>query len=145
MQDLSYKEPWLILTDLEPEEGNTKWYSLRAWIESSYRDLKSDGWQWQKTRLREPARAERIWLAMAVATLWTVTMGNDEQSHLQETLKAQAIPIDEIQPKSALKKTIRNVSCFLQGLINIIADLLCGKAISFHGLFPDSSFALNTS
>ena len=49
-----------------------------------------------KTRLREPDRAERIWLAMAVATLWTVTMGNDEQSHLQETLKAQAISIDEM-------------------------------------------------
>ncbi len=38
-------------------------------IESSYRDVKSDGWQWHKTRLREPARAERLWLAMAVATL----------------------------------------------------------------------------
>ncbi len=40
------------------------------WIESSYRDVKSDGWQWQKTRLRQPDRAERHWLAMAVALLW---------------------------------------------------------------------------
>jgi len=64
-----YKAPWLIMTDLEPEQGNARWYSFRSWIESSYRDVKSDGWQWHKTRLREPARAERIWLAMAVATL----------------------------------------------------------------------------
>ncbi len=41
-----------------------------AWRKRRYKgDIKSDGWQWHKTRLREPARAERIWLAMAVATL----------------------------------------------------------------------------
>ena len=76
------------------------------------RDLKSDGWQWHKTRLREPARAERIWLAMAVATLWTVTMGSNEQQNLQETLKDQGIAHDTVQPLSELKKTNRNISCF---------------------------------
>jgi len=40
-----YKTPWLIITDLEPEQGNARWYSFRSWIESSYRDVKSDGWQ----------------------------------------------------------------------------------------------------
>ena len=52
---------------------------------------------------------------------------------------------DEIAQQSELKKTNGNVSVFLQGLINIIADLLCGKGISFDNLFPQSSFALNTS
>ncbi len=143
--DEAYQDPWLILTDLEPEEGNTKWYGLRSWIESSYRDVKSDGWQWHKTRLREPSRAERIWLAMAVATLWTVTMGSQEQQELWETLKDQAIDYDKVSEKSPLKKANRSISCFLQGLINIIADLLCGKGISLNGLFPQSSFVLNTS
>jgi hypothetical protein len=143
--DEGYKDPWLIVTDLKPEQGNVLWYSFRSWIESSYRDVKSDGWQWHKTRLREPARAERLWLAMAVATLWTVTMGSEEQRHLQETLKDKAIAHNEIQQKSELKKTHRNISCFLQGLINIIADLLCGKGISLNGLKPQLSFAVNTS
>ena len=143
--DEGYKDPWLIVTDLEPEQGNVFWYGFRSWIESSYRDLKSDGWQWPKTRLREPARAERLWLAMAVATLWTVTMGSEEQLHLRETLKDKAIADDEIQPKSELKKINRNISCFLQGLINIIADLLCGKGISLNGLYPQSYYAVNTS
>ena len=98
-----------------------------------------------KTRLLEPARAERIWLAMAVATLWTITMANGEQEHLQKTFKDQGISQDEVQPQSELKKTNRSISCFLQGLINIIADLLCGKGISLNGLFPHSSWALNTS
>ncbi len=143
--DKGYLEPWLIVTDLEPTIGNIRWYSLRYWIESSYRDLKSDGWQWHKTRLREPARAERIWLAMAVATLWTITMGSDKKGNLQETLNPQTIVENEIPPKSELKKTNRNISCFLQGLINIIADLLCGKGISLNALYPQSSFVVNTS
>ncbi len=41
--DEGYQEPWLIVTDLEPEQGNALWYGFRSWIESSYRDLKSDG------------------------------------------------------------------------------------------------------
>jgi hypothetical protein len=83
---------------------------------------------------------------MAVATLWVVTMGSDEQRHLRENLKDKAITTDdEIQPQSELKKTNRNISFFLQGLINIIADLLCGKGISLNGLFPQSSFAVNSS
>ena len=143
--DEGYQDPWLIVTDLEPSQGNTLWYGFRSWIESSYRDVKSDGWQWHKTRLREPARAERLWLAMAVATLWTVTMGSDEQRNLHYTLKDKRIAQDEVQQKSELKKTNRNISCFLQGLINIIADLLCGKGISLHGLFPQTSFIVNTS
>ena len=143
--DEGYKDPWLIVTDLEPEQGNARWYSFRSWIESSYRDVKSDGWQWHKTRLTEPARAERIWLAMAIATLWTITMGNGEQEDLQKTFKGKGISQDEVKPKSELKKTNRSISCFLQGLINIIADLLCGKGISLNGLFPHSSLALNTS
>lgn len=135
----------MIVTDLEPEQGNARWYGFRSWIESSYRDLKSDGWQWHKTRLREPARAERLWLAMAVATLWTVTVGSQEQQHLSETLKDQQIPSNEDNQKSKLKKASRTISGFLQGLLTIIADLLGSKGISLNGLFPESSFAVNTS
>ena len=143
--DDGYKDPWLIVTDLNPEQGNVFWYGFRIGIESSYRDVKSDGWQWHKTRLREPARAERIWLAMAVATLWTVTVGSDQQRHLSETLKNQLSKGGEENQESQFKKANRTVSCFLQGLINIIADLLCGKGISLNGLFPQSPLEMNTS
>ena len=64
----SYQDPWLILTYLEPEQADILWYSLRSWIECSYRDVKSDGWQWQKTLRADSQRAERIWLSLAVAT-----------------------------------------------------------------------------
>jgi hypothetical protein len=57
--DEGYKEPWLIVTDLLPQQGNALWYSFRSWIECSYRDVKSDGWQWHRTRLREPALSRK--------------------------------------------------------------------------------------
>jgi hypothetical protein len=143
--DEGYKEPWLIVTDLEPTQAQSFWYGLRAWIESSYRDLKSDGWQWQKTRLREPARAERIWLAMAIATLWTVTVGSEGQQHPSKQFNDQPNPNYRINSKSELRQQPRKMSCFLQGLINIIADLVCGKGIYLKGLFPRQFFSLNTS
>ncbi len=71
--DDGYTDPGLILTDLNPVEADVRWYGFRSWIECSYRDVKSDGWQWHKTRLRQPDRAERHWLAMSVAMLWMVT------------------------------------------------------------------------
>jgi hypothetical protein len=77
--DDGYADPWLILTDLKPVSADVSWYGFRSWIECSYRDIKSDGWQWHKTRLRQPDRAERHWLAMAVAMLWMVTLGGEQE------------------------------------------------------------------
>uniref|UniRef100_A0ACD5GZQ8 Transposase n=1 Tax=Desertifilum tharense IPPAS B-1220 TaxID=1781255 RepID=A0ACD5GZQ8_9CYAN len=78
--DLGYKDPWLILTDLEPNQADALWYGLRASTECVYRDLKSDGWQWHNTRLLSPQRAERLWLALAVATLWMVILGGEAEN-----------------------------------------------------------------
>ncbi|HBY98257.1 MAG TPA: endonuclease, partial [Chloroflexi bacterium] len=68
-------EPWLILTDLTPSEAQTAWYRLRAWIERFFKCLKRAGWHWEQTKMTDPARAERLWLAIAVATLWVIARG----------------------------------------------------------------------
>ena len=148
--DEGYQEPWLIVTDLLPQQGDALWYSLRSWIECSYRDVKSDGWQWHKTRLREPTRAERLWLAMAVAMLWTVTVGGDLEPHRPDSYDEQLSPNHAAHQQHPGGQTVRQISCFLQGLINIIADLLNGQAISLAGLFPQpyphrATVAVNTS
>jgi hypothetical protein len=41
--DEGYTDPWLILTNFPPQQSDVTWYSLRSWIECSYRDFKSDG------------------------------------------------------------------------------------------------------
>jgi hypothetical protein len=73
--DPRYEDPWLIVTDVPPDVADSAWYGRRSWIESGFKDLKRGGWQWQHTRLTDPDRAARLWLVLAVATLWVVNVG----------------------------------------------------------------------
>ncbi len=72
-----YEEPWFLVTDLAPEEAEALWYGMRSWIEGGYKLLKSGGWEWQATRMTDPGRAERLWLVLAVATLYVVAIGGE--------------------------------------------------------------------
>ena len=66
-------EPRIILTDLAPEEPGR---SLRFWIETGFKALKSRGRQWRNTRRTDPARAERNRLVLSVATPLTPAFGS---------------------------------------------------------------------
>ena len=70
-------DPWLILTDLPPEASTACWYGVRAWIEQGFKLTKRAGWQWQRTHMTKPDRAARLWLAVAVATLWLLRVGGE--------------------------------------------------------------------
>src|SRR6266511_3533208 len=72
-----HKEPWFVLTDLAPDRCDAQWYGLRSWCEQAFKCTKRGGWQWQQTQMRQPDRVARLWLAMAVATLWMITLGSD--------------------------------------------------------------------
>ncbi len=78
-RDEGYADPWLVLTDLPPESAEVCWYGLRSWIEQGFKRLKSGGWDWQKTHMSDPGRAERLWLAMAVATWWCLLVGGEAE------------------------------------------------------------------
>jgi hypothetical protein len=69
------KAPWLLLTDLAPEASDAGWAGLRAWLAQGFKRTKRVGWQWPRPRMTDPARAARLWLAVAVATLWVVSIG----------------------------------------------------------------------
>lgn len=71
-----HEEAWFILTDLPAHSCDAAWYGLRAWCEQGFKCTKRAGWQWQNTRMTDPARAARLWLAMAVATLWMISLGS---------------------------------------------------------------------
>lgn len=74
-----YHEPWLVLTDLPPEAAMALWYGLRTWIEQGFKVIKGGGWAWDKTRMEGPTRVERLWLVLAVATLWVTSVGIVEE------------------------------------------------------------------
>jgi hypothetical protein len=71
-----YTDPWFLLTDLAPEGCDAAWYGLRSWCEQGFKCFKRGGWQWQYTQMSAPDRAARLWLALAVATLWMVSVGS---------------------------------------------------------------------
>ena len=43
---------------------------------------KRGGWQWQNSKITDPARPERIWLAISVATLWLVSVGGEADANM---------------------------------------------------------------
>jgi hypothetical protein len=75
-----HKEPWLLMTDLSPAQCQSQGmsaacYGLRSWIEQGFRCLKGGAYHYQRTRITDPARAERVWLVMAVSLVWTHALG----------------------------------------------------------------------
>jgi hypothetical protein len=77
---IGHEEPWLLLSDLWPQQGEARWYGMRSWIEQGFKDSKRGGWQWQHTRMEDPQRATRLWLAIAVATLWLLRVGGSAEA-----------------------------------------------------------------
>jgi hypothetical protein len=74
-----YQDPWFILTDLPVQQAEACWYGMRCWIECGFKDGKGGGWNWQNCRSEKPERVERMWLAMAVATLAVVGVGAERE------------------------------------------------------------------
>jgi hypothetical protein len=72
-----HTEAWFVLSDLAPEACDAQWYGLRSWCEQGFRSITRGCWQWQQTQMSDPERAARLWLALAVATLWMLTVGGE--------------------------------------------------------------------
>ncbi len=128
-----HTDPWLILTDLPPAGAEAAWYGLRAWIECGFKDCKRGGWDWQQTKMTRPERASRLWLAMAVATLWTVSVGGAvEASEEGAAITLDALTVDLCTPLPVTptrRSRPRLLSCFRRGVIHICATLLAGRPL----------------
>jgi hypothetical protein len=85
-----YEEKLAMVTDLDEKEGNAAWYQMRFWIEDEYKDHKSGGWGWEQTKMTDPQRAERQWLARAVAMQIAVLLGGLEEAIEQERKRRAA-------------------------------------------------------
>src|SRR5437762_2252975 len=85
------REKLVVVTDLDEKEANAAWYQMRFWIEDEYKDHKSGGWGWQQTKMTDPKRAERQWLARAVAMQMAVLVGGQEEAEEQEHKRRKAL------------------------------------------------------
>jgi len=131
-----HQEPWLILTDLAPAQAQAAWYSMRAWIEAGFKHTKRGGWQWQNTRITDPDRAARLWLAIAVATLWVVSVGGEADA-TQPASSLADLPATHIARRTTRRSRPRLVSCFRRGLLVILATLLQGQPLPRGQFYPE--------
>jgi hypothetical protein len=127
-----HAEPWLVVTDLPPQAADVCWYGLRSWIEQGFKRIKRGGWQWQYTRMENPQRAERLWLAVAIATWWLLTVGGEADDRLPiETM--DKVPHTQRRQRPQW----RLIAIFRRGWNQIIAALLHQKSIPLGQITPE--------
>jgi len=130
--DEGYAEPWLVVTNLPPEAADICWYGLRAWIEQGFKRIKRGGWQWQYTRMEDPDRAERLWLAVAVATWWLLSVGGETDEELPVETMAK-VP----QTQRSRRPRWRLIAVFHRGWTQILAALLDRDPLPLAEAWPE--------
>ena len=73
VHEYGHDEPWRLAANCPHMRGRR--YGMRVWEELMFRDCKTGGWQWRKSRVRDPGRAGVLWLAMSAAYLWMLSLG----------------------------------------------------------------------
>ena len=123
-RDEGYQDPWLILPDWPPDASEAGWYGLRAWIEQPFKCIKRAGWQWPRTRMTQPDRAARLWLAVAVATRWRLSVGGAAEETIPASTRLEVTDALIGQRHQRRATRLRVVSIFHRGWITIVVALL---------------------
>lgn len=135
--EVGHESPWLILTDLPPTACDSCWYGLRIWIERGFKLTKRGGWQWQATRMVKPDRAARLWLVIAVATLWLVSVGGEAVANAAESA---VDPIPDVLPTQTRQRQatrLRLVAVFRQGLIRLVLAMINHAPLPLGQFVPE--------
>jgi hypothetical protein len=131
-----YESAWVILTDLSPQQARVSWYGLRTWIEGGFKDFKRGLWGWHHSKMQQASNVERLWLAMAVAQLWCVSLGCQAEVRQEERLQQEPVsclPERHIarqrRKRPAAQSAPRRLSCVLRGKLMLIAMLFLGQPL----------------
>src|SRR5262249_13592971 len=93
--------------------------------------------QWQRTRMSDPQRAARLWWAVAVATLWLLSVGGlaEETSPVGTLLALPASGAPSFRPQRATP--LRWVSVFRQGWVALLVALLNHHRLPLGRFVPE--------
>jgi hypothetical protein len=69
-------DPWLLATNLTSPAATRRAYRRRMWIEETFGDMKSNGFDLESTHLRHFLRLSRLTLAVALLYVWLVAFGS---------------------------------------------------------------------
>jgi hypothetical protein len=135
--EAGYTDPWLILTDLPPEARTACWDGLRAWIAQGFKITKRAGWQWQRTRMTTPERAARLWLAVAVATLWLLSVGGEADEAIPASTVPEVIALIPMPLRRRRATRLRRVRVFRRGWTIILVALLEQAPLPMGRFIPE--------
>jgi len=65
-----YEEAWFLISDRPAGRKRVKQYGWRMRVEATFEDLKSRGWQWESSHVRQRDRLERLLLVLFLAVWW---------------------------------------------------------------------------
>jgi hypothetical protein len=138
--DKGYRDPWLSLTALPPTQADVAWDGLRAWIECGFKASKRGGWHWEPTKMTDPARATRVWLAIAVAMLWSISVGSQAETELR---LPTPLPFDLAGPPRTRqwppqRRPARRLSGVRRGRRVILAARCGGQTLPLGRLLPEA-------
>jgi hypothetical protein len=68
--------PWFLATNLPGPHGAIMFYRRRMWIEEMFGDMKSHGFNLERTRFHHPERLSRITFVVCLLFLWLVALGD---------------------------------------------------------------------
>jgi len=72
---VQYKEPWLLVSNLDLGVGLANLYAKRMHVETLFRDAKRGAFEWELSRVLQPERAQRLLLAIMLAVWCGVLLG----------------------------------------------------------------------
>jgi hypothetical protein len=127
--EAGYESAWIILTDLEPEQALVSWYGLRTWIEGGFKDFKRGLWGWHHSKMERASSVERLWLAMALAQLWCVSLGCQAEVELEAAYlhhePGASLPERHIAHRRRTRAVgqlpARRLSCVVRGRLVLLA------------------------
>ena len=140
--EAGYEYPWAILTDLEAEQAEVSWYGMRSWVETGYKDFKRGLWGWHHSKMQNAHRVKRLWLAMAVAQVWAVSVGCQAEAKQEQTQAGTSLPARHIarrrRKRPADQPPERRLSCVVRGRLDLMAALFTAESLPQGKLLPEA-------
>lgn len=140
--EAGYEAPWAVLTDLAPEEAEVSWYGMRTWIETGFKDLKRGLWGWHHSKMQDAGRIERLWLAMAVAQIWTVSLGCQAEEEERAVVIGAGLPAQHIacrrRKRPVGQPSTRRLSCVVRGRLGLVAALFKAEVLPCGSLLAEA-------
>ncbi len=84
----------------------------------------------------DPARATRMWLAIAVATLWVVRVGGQADATLSARMLDDLSILLRTRCHTTTRSRPRLLSCFRRGVIQIVTTLLVDGSLPIGRFVP---------